>query len=139
MIGERTRTAFALGDELRVQVMAVNLDERKIDFEIVEVKTGRRKQSPAAPKGQVSAKEFDEDKPRSVRKRTKVANDGGAVKKAKDKSASQKAEGKKTGGKKAGDKKVTKSSAGKTPPKTKIPAEKKPRSKIASATKNTRR
>lgn len=134
LIGERTRTAFALGDELRVQVMAVNLDERKIDFEIVEVKTGRRKQSPAAPKGQVSAKEFGENKPRSVRKRTKVVNEGGGVKKAKDKSASQKAEGKK-----AGDKKAAKSSAGKTPPKTKIPAEKKPRSKIASATKNTRR
>ena len=102
LIGERTRTAFALGDELRVQVMAVNLDERKIDFEIVEVKAGRRKKSAVAPEGQVSAKESgEENKPRSVRKRTKVANDGGAVKKAKDKSASQKAEGKKTGGKKA--------------------------------------
>jgi ribonuclease R len=35
LIGERTRRTFCLGDELTVQVSAVKLDERKVDFELV--------------------------------------------------------------------------------------------------------
>ena len=35
LIGERTRRSFALGDALRVRVVRVNLEERKIDFELV--------------------------------------------------------------------------------------------------------
>lgn len=38
LIGERTRRVFRLGDELLVQVARVNLDERKVDFELVESK-----------------------------------------------------------------------------------------------------
>ena len=38
LVGERTRRVFNLGDELTVRVVGVNLDERKIDFEIVEQK-----------------------------------------------------------------------------------------------------
>jgi ribonuclease R len=34
--GERTGTVYRLGDRLRVQVAAVNLDERKIDFVLVK-------------------------------------------------------------------------------------------------------
>jgi len=36
LVGERTRKTFKLGDQLRVKVMRVDLDERKIDFELVE-------------------------------------------------------------------------------------------------------
>ncbi|ODS22832.1 ribonuclease R [Candidatus Endobugula sertula] len=36
LIGERTRRVFSLGDELLVQVAAVNLDDRKVDFELLE-------------------------------------------------------------------------------------------------------
>jgi ribonuclease R len=36
LIGERTRRVFRLGDELQVKVSAVKLDERKVDFELVE-------------------------------------------------------------------------------------------------------
>ncbi|MFC6671309.1 ribonuclease R [Marinobacterium aestuariivivens] len=44
LVGERTRKTFKLGDQLRVKVMRVDLDERKIDFELVEqVKSARRK------------------------------------------------------------------------------------------------
>ncbi len=50
LVGERTRQMFCLGDELSVQVAAVNLDDRKVDFELVGVdrkasskKTGRKK------------------------------------------------------------------------------------------------
>jgi ribonuclease R len=35
LIGERTRRVFQLGDSLQVQVLAVNLDQRKIDLGVV--------------------------------------------------------------------------------------------------------
>lgn len=38
LIGEHTRQVFRLGDELLVQVAAVNLEERKVDFELIETK-----------------------------------------------------------------------------------------------------
>ncbi|MGS2717455.1 ribonuclease R [Eionea flava] len=37
LVGERTRQVFCLGDELQVQVAAVKLDDRKVDFELVDV------------------------------------------------------------------------------------------------------
>lgn len=36
LIGERSRQLFCLGDQLKVRVSAVNLDERKVDFELVD-------------------------------------------------------------------------------------------------------
>lgn len=36
LIGERTRRVFRLGDPIWVRVMQVNLDERKIDFELAQ-------------------------------------------------------------------------------------------------------
>ena len=42
LIGERTRRVFSLGDELTVQVASVKLDERKVDFELVEDASQRR-------------------------------------------------------------------------------------------------
>jgi ribonuclease R len=41
LIGERTRRIFRLGDEVVVRVVQVNLDERKIDFELEEQKSAR--------------------------------------------------------------------------------------------------
>ncbi|MEH6469197.1 MAG: ribonuclease R [Porticoccus sp.] len=41
LIGERTHRVFRLGDKLKVRVSRVNLDERKIDFDLVE--EGRKK------------------------------------------------------------------------------------------------
>jgi ribonuclease R len=38
LTGERTRVTYRLGGELRVRVVRVDLDERKIDFELVESK-----------------------------------------------------------------------------------------------------
>jgi len=38
LVGERTRQVFRLGDVLSVQVVRVDLDNRKIDFELVEAK-----------------------------------------------------------------------------------------------------
>jgi len=40
LMGERTRQVFRLGDKVRVRVMRVDLDEAKIDFELVGTKMG---------------------------------------------------------------------------------------------------
>lgn len=58
LLGERTGQSFHLGDELRVRVVRVSLEERKIDFEIVSV------QGRAAP-----AKKKSKKPARNVRKR----------------------------------------------------------------------
>ncbi|MCK9503660.1 MAG: ribonuclease R [Porticoccaceae bacterium] len=36
LVGERTRRIFRLGDRLRVRVTRVNLEERKVDFDLIE-------------------------------------------------------------------------------------------------------
>ncbi len=42
LTGERTRESYRLGDRVRVRVVRVDLDERKIDFELIE-KQGRKR------------------------------------------------------------------------------------------------
>ncbi|WP_438435003.1 ribonuclease R [Gorillibacterium sp. sgz500922] len=42
LVGERTGRTFRLGDEIKVRVAKVNLDERNIDFELVDMKPRRR-------------------------------------------------------------------------------------------------
>lgn len=49
LVGERSRRVFRLGDLLRVKVARVDLDERKVDFDLVEVKTSRGKNVSAKP------------------------------------------------------------------------------------------
>jgi ribonuclease R len=53
MIGERTGRVFRLGQQLTVKVVRVNLEERKIDFELVEA--GQTSSQPA-PKSNQSRK-----------------------------------------------------------------------------------
>ncbi|MHB1514181.1 MAG: ribonuclease R [Acidiferrobacteraceae bacterium] len=36
LVGERTHTAYRLGDQVHVRLMRVNLDDRKIDFELAQ-------------------------------------------------------------------------------------------------------
>jgi ribonuclease R len=38
--GERTNTVYRLADKVRVRVVRVNLDDRKIDFELVQGAAG---------------------------------------------------------------------------------------------------
>lgn len=47
LIGERTRRVFKLGDEVQVRVVRVDLDERKIDFELVSESAGREGRKPS--------------------------------------------------------------------------------------------
>jgi len=71
LMGERTRKVFGLGDELVVRVVRVDLDNRKIDFELESANAIRRPKSAVKPK---------------------VAKRGGAP------SSTKKAAGKKAGG-----------------------------------------
>ncbi|MFW1677638.1 ribonuclease R [Pontibacter sp. JAM-7] len=43
LVGERTRKVYKLGDRLKVKVLRVDLDDRKIDFDLVEVTAVRKK------------------------------------------------------------------------------------------------
>jgi len=50
--GERTRRSFRLGDSVQVKVVRVDLDEKKIDFELVE--TGAKGKGGKSGKGSTS-------------------------------------------------------------------------------------
>jgi ribonuclease R len=65
LVGERTRRVFRLGDKLRVRVIRVDLDERKIDFELVEPgqKKGNKKIR-VSPKALQLAAEHEESRAR---------------------------------------------------------------------------
>jgi len=64
LVGERTRQVFRLGDMLRVQVVRVDLDERKIDFELTEVKSRSRRKTKVAARIKELAGDQHAEKPR---------------------------------------------------------------------------
>ncbi|GMG85860.1 ribonuclease R [Biformimicrobium ophioploci] len=59
LVGERSRKVFHLGDEVAVQVVRVDLDERKVDFELREVKPARKKVS-VSPRALQLAEEYEQ-------------------------------------------------------------------------------
>jgi ribonuclease R len=85
LVGEHSGTQFQLGDSVRVNLVAVNMDERKIDFELVEHENNpHSRKSAAKSSGQRSGKKSgqkSEDKParkkRSRRKKSSAAKQGG--------------------------------------------------------------
>lgn len=88
LMGERTRKVFGLGDELSVRVAGVDLDSRKIDFELESVTATRR------GKGKANAR--DESKSASAGKKSGGQKTGA-------KKASAKSGDRKTGERKAGE------------------------------------
>lgn len=56
LVGERTRQVFRLGDELTVRVASVNLDDRKVDLEMVAFTASARK---GAGRGKSAAPAID--------------------------------------------------------------------------------
>ncbi len=48
LLGEHTRTAFQLGDKVKVQVVRVDLDDKQIDLELQQQTVGRKKRAPAS-------------------------------------------------------------------------------------------
>jgi ribonuclease R len=96
LVGERTAHIFRLGDPVRIQVVRVDLDERKIDFALLEHQSGTP--SAHAP---ADIKEKKSGKKKSTRKARRQSTNKSAGTQAK----------KTTGKKKAAAKKSTKKTA----------------------------
>ncbi len=84
MVGERTGRVFRLGDKLRVKVVRVNLDERKIDFELAGEESSNDHSGAKRPAGKFTRKavgkgrEQDSKKgPKGKKKRGAGARSGG--------------------------------------------------------------
>lgn len=116
LIGERTRRVFGLGDKLRVRVTRVDLDERKIDFDLVE--KGRKKGDrdvEVSPKARELAAEHEKSR---ARKKPSKKYDGKADsdRKKKTKQSGKKDGSKKPASKKPRSKKTTKAGISKSSP-----------------------
>lgn len=68
LVGDRTRRIFKLGDRLRVRVVRVDLDERKIDFELEETLQKSSTPKPSR-RDQLRKGEPKEDAPKKRRRR----------------------------------------------------------------------
>ncbi|GAB4506965.1 MAG: ribonuclease R [Sulfuricaulis sp.] len=69
LMGERTRQIYRLGDKVRVRVMRVDLDETKIDFELVGVTGAKTGKAPAPKQRRPEAKRHDKPSAKRSRKR----------------------------------------------------------------------
>jgi ribonuclease R len=98
LIGERQRQMFRLGDRLRVQIARVDLEERKIDFVMLESLTGGT---------------FTGEMPERQGKPPREGADKRGKKKRGGKKGSSKKRAKKTGKKKTAGKKTAKKSSSK--------------------------
>lgn len=65
LYGERTGVRYRLGDSVKIKVVRVNLDDKKIDFELLE--SAKKSAKPAA-KAKTSRKKADEPKAKSKAK-----------------------------------------------------------------------
>jgi ribonuclease R len=72
MVGERTGRTFRLGQKVKVKVVRVNLEERKIDFELID--KGSSQSKTAKPRG--SAKTLDGRSKKSVSKKNRSNSSG---------------------------------------------------------------
>ena len=84
LVGERTRTVYSLGDKVSVRVARVNLDERKIDFELEnQLNTARRTASSrkstatSAKPGKSSSKPKVEKRKSKAGGKSKAKNNSG--------------------------------------------------------------
>ncbi|WP_461516076.1 ribonuclease R [Porticoccus sp.] len=87
LIGERTKRVFGLGDKLRVRVSRVDLDERKIDFDLVEDNRRKAKKGvPVSPKALEFAAEHEQARAkkhsRAKKRSTSAAGSGKATAKS---------------------------------------------------------
>ena len=97
MLGERTRQSYRLGDRLRIRVARVDLDERKIDFDLVQVGQPTRQRRVEA----------EQEVPRRRRGRTVTKKKAAKKKTGKHKTSKEKDEPKQRSRKKTAKKKMT--------------------------------
>ncbi|BES72615.1 ribonuclease R [Marinobacter nanhaiticus D15-8W] len=88
LVGERTAISFRLGDAVRVQVVRVGLEDRKIDLELISQPRRRKADRDALPEKGERGKRRDDRGSRSrngaSEKRGKGGKRGGSSKKGKD-------------------------------------------------------
>lgn len=78
LIGERTSKIYRIGDEVKVRVARVNLDERTIDFELVEMKSRAGERVNVIGAGHASGRGGGRSGKRSGRPKV-VAGEGGGT------------------------------------------------------------
>ena len=91
LVGERSRKVFRLGDELQVQVARVDLDERKVDFELLQAKPRKRKKTIVSDKAKSLAEEYIQDKNEKHKSKTKKTPAKSKTKQKKAKAVKSKA------------------------------------------------
>ncbi|WP_321528268.1 ribonuclease R [Sedimenticola selenatireducens] len=99
LTGERSGMVYRLGDQVKIQVAAVNLDDRKIDFILVEAvgakaKSRRRKKPASEPAGETTPRDS------AGKKRKKPASSRAAASAVKDKKPVSRKQGDKPTGRK---------------------------------------
>jgi ribonuclease R len=67
LIGERTGRIFRIGDRVRIKVSGVNIDERKVDFELLEHFSDERFERPAKGKKKKFKRNKDADAARATK------------------------------------------------------------------------
>lgn len=82
LIGERTGKIFRIGDPVKIRVSKVDLDERRIDFELVEHLIEKEEPKKAKPKKRKKEKSKKETEGRKNRRRRKKSPRKRAVKKS---------------------------------------------------------
>ena len=100
MVGERTGRVFRLGDKLNVRVVRVDLDERKIDFELLETQ-GSKKKTKVSPQAKKLADEYEQKRQAKSKRNRKQNNGGEPSKKKRGPGARKSKPGNKTDGKKS--------------------------------------
>ena len=71
LVGERTGAVYRLGDEVRVQVTRVGLEDRKVDLELLTKKSKGRKKKRRTKRDEILA-EWNADFERQQKKKTKA-------------------------------------------------------------------
>ena len=88
IVGRRTRRLYRLGDRVRIRVKDANLDQRIIDYELIETETTDEKDfladsAPVAPRGGKGAKNAGAKGGASRSERSRLAKDGRSAKSVK--------------------------------------------------------
>lgn len=71
LVGERTRKVFRLGDNVRVIVSRVDLDERKIDFDLVDPTPRKRRATNVGSRAVEMAVEYQDKQRKKAKKSSK--------------------------------------------------------------------
>ena len=67
LLGERTNIRYRLGDKVKIKVARVDLDEKKIDFELIDTPKRSRSKKTNTVKSKVSAKKSNRSKSSNVK------------------------------------------------------------------------